>query len=290
MKGIVLAGGTGSRLWPITEGCSKQLLPVYDKPMIYYSLSCLMLAGIKEILLITNPEYIESYRRLLGDGSHLGMSIQYKEQLEPKGIAEAFILGEEFIGNDSVALILGDNLFYGGGLSKRVRAAKSFVEYDGGAVIFGYKVSDPTAYGVVEFDKNMKVLSIEEKPANPKSDYAVTGLYFYDNTVIDIAKDLKPSARGELEITDINKAYMTNHKLAVEELGRGYAWLDTGTCEGLIQAGNLVATIQERQGMYIACLEEIAYNNDWISKKQVKKLAERYKNSYGKYLEAISNV
>lgn len=282
MKGIILAGGSGTRLYPITKGISKHLLPIYDKPMIYYPLSVLMLAGIREVLVISNPEYISLYRNLLGDGSNLGMDISYAVQAEPRGLAEAFIIGEEFIADDNVCLILGDNIFYGqgfGGVLKEVAQATE------GAQIFGYYVPEPSDFGVVEFDNNMKVISLEEKPTKPRSKYAVPGLYFYDKTVVDKAKRLEPSARGELEITDINKLYMQEDRLKVSLLGRGFAWLDTGTYEGLANASNFVRTMQERTGLYISCIEEIAYRNAWIGKVELVGLAREYeKTSYGKYL------
>ncbi len=286
MKSIILAGGSGTRLYPITKSISKQLLPVYDKPMIYYPLSTIMLAGIREILIISNPEYIGLYKQLLNDGNHLGLKIEYKVQEKPKGIAEAFIVGEEFIGNDNVCLILGDNIFHGQGFSGMLQRAASLKE---GAVIFGYYVKDPKRYGVVEFDENNNVVSIEEKPEKPKSHYAVPGLYFYDNNVVEIAKNLKPSARGELEITDVNKEYLKKGQLKVELFGRGFAWLDTGTYDSLLEASNYVETIQKRQGFYISCIEEIAYRNGWISKEQLITLAkELEKVEYGKYLLEIA--
>jgi len=286
MKSIILAGGSGTRLYPITKSISKQLLPVYDKPMIYYPLSTIMLAGIREILIISNPEYIRLYKQLLNDGSHLGLKIEYKVQEKPKGIAEAFIVGEEFIGNDNVCLILGDNIFHGQGFSQMLKRAASLKE---GAVIFGYYVKDPKRYGVVEFDENNNVVSIEEKPEKPKSHYAVPGLYFYDNNVVEIAKNLTPSARGELEITDVNKEYLKRGQLKVELFGRGFAWLDTGTYDSLLEASNYVETIQKRQGFYISCIEEIAYRNGWINKEQLITLAkEMEKVEYGKYLLEIA--
>ncbi|MGF7059799.1 glucose-1-phosphate thymidylyltransferase RfbA [Brassicibacter mesophilus] len=286
MKGIILAGGSGSRLYPITKGISKQLLPIYDKPMIYYPLSVLMLSNIKEVLIISNPEYIDFYKNLLGDGSNLGMRFEYKIQEKPKGLADAFIVGEEFIGEDSVCLILGDNIFYGQGFVPRLANA-SKVKDD--AVIFGYYVPDPREFGVVEFDNNNNVLSIEEKPNRPKSHYAVPGLYYYDNSVVERAKNLKPSARGELEITDLNRTYLNEGKLRVELLGRGFAWLDTGTYDGLANACNFVKTMQERTGLYISCLEEIAYRNKWISREELVSLGKEYeKTEYGKYLLSIA--
>jgi glucose-1-phosphate thymidylyltransferase len=282
MKGIVLAGGSGTRLHPITRGVSKQLLPVYDKPMIYYPISVLMLADIRDILIITSPQDLSSYKRLLGDGQDFGINLSYEIQDKPNGLAEAFILGEGFIGNDSVALILGDNIFYGQGFSPILQKAKS---RKSGATIFSYAVKDPTHFGVIEFDENKRAISIEEKPLKPKSNMAVTGLYFYDNAVIDIAKSIKPSERGELEITSINDLYLKKGNLKVEVLGRGFAWLDTGTHQSLIEASHFVQTIELRQGYKIACLEEIALANDWLSAEQVaKSAADMIKNDYGKYL------
>ena len=288
MKGIVLAGGSGTRLYPITKGVSKQLLPIYDKPMIYYPLSVLMLAQIKEILIISTPRDLPIFKELFGDGSWLGMKFEYAIQEQPRGLADAFIVGEKFIGNDDVALVLGDNIFYGQSFTKTLLDAKESIEKNKGAVIFGYYVKDPTAYGVVEFNKDGKVLGIEEKPMHPKSNYAVPGLYFYDNSVIEIAKNLKPSARGEIEITGVNNEYLNKNQLNVKLLGRGMAWLDTGTYDGLLEASNFIATIQKRQGMYVSCIEEIAYRNKWISKEELLKLASGYKTSYGEYLKFIA--
>ena len=282
MKGIILAGGSGTRLYPITRGISKQLIPIYDKPMIYYPLSTLMLAGITDILVISTPEFTPLFEQLLGDGSEWGISLTYKVQEKPNGLAEAFILGVDFIGDDSVCLILGDNIYYGSGLSKLVQEAAQKTD---GATIFGYHVNDPERFGVVEFDDNMKALSIEEKPENPKSNYAVTGLYFYDNTVVEKAKNLKPSDRGELEITDINKSYLDEDKLDVKVMGRGYAWLDTGTHDSMMDASSFIATIQKRQNLKVACLEEIAYRMGYISKEKLVELAQPMKkNDYGQYL------
>jgi glucose-1-phosphate thymidylyltransferase len=282
MKGIVLAGGSGTRLYPITKGVSKQLLPIYDKPMIFYPISVLMLAGIKDILIISTPDDITGYERLLGDGSQFGINLSYKIQPSPDGLAQAFIIGEEFIGEDNVCLVLGDNIFYGQGFSpKLINAAKK----QRGATVFGYQVKDPERIGVVDFDDNMKALSIEEKPQVPKSNYAVTGLYFYDNSVVEIAKSIVPSDRGELEITCVNNAYLERGELSVEILGRGFAWLDTGTHESLLDAGQFVQTIESRQGYKIACLEEIAFNQGWLESQQIEQLAKpMLKNSYGKYL------
>ncbi|MBM6822911.1 glucose-1-phosphate thymidylyltransferase RfbA [Fusobacterium mortiferum] len=285
MKGIILAGGSGTRLYPMTKSISKQILPIYDKPMIYYPLSVLMLAGIREVLIISTPRDLRCFEELLQDGKELGMSITYKVQEKPNGLAEAFIIGEEFIGKDSVALVLGDNIFFGQAFSPILKEAAKLKK---GAEIFGYLVKDPRAYGVVEFDKDRNVISIEEKPENPKSKYAVPGLYFYDNSVIEKAKSIKPSKRGELEITDLNRLYLEEKSLKVNLLGRGFAWLDTGTHKNLLQASNFIETIQERQGNYIACIEEIAYRNGWITKEELIKLAEPLlKTDYGKYLVEV---
>lgn len=282
MKGIILAGGSGTRLYPITRGISKQLIPVYDKPMIYYPLSTLMLAGIRDILVISTPEYMHLFKELLGDGSGLGLNLSYKVQEHPNGLAEAFILGEDFIGDDSVALILGDNIYYGAGLSQLVQDAAKKTD---GATVFGYHVNDPERFGVVDFDDRMHALSIEEKPAHPKSNYAVTGLYFYDNNVVDVAKHIKPSARGELEITDVNNEYLRRGKLDVKLMGRGYAWLDTGTHDSMLEAANFIATIERRQNLKVAALEEIAYRMGYIDRDKLVELAQPLKkNDYGQYL------
>ena len=288
MKGIILAGGSGSRLYPLTMVTSKQLLPVYDKPMIYYPLSVLMNAGIRDILIISTPQDLPRFQELLRDGSQFGVRLSYKEQPSPDGLAQAFIIGEEFIGDDSVAMVLGDNIFAGHGLKKRLKAAIENAESGRGATVFGYYVDDPERFGIVEFDKNGKAVSIEEKPAKPKSNYCVTGLYFYDNRVVKYAKNLKPSARGELEITDLNRIYLEENQLNVELLGQGFTWLDTGTHESLVEATNFVKTIEQHQHRKIACLEEIAYLNGWISKEDVLKVSELLKkNQYGQYLKDV---
>ncbi len=289
MKGIILAGGSGTRLYPLTKAISKQIMPVYDKPMIYYPLSTLMLAGINEVLIISTPRDLPVFKELLEDGSQLGMKISYAVQEAPNGLAEAFIIGEEFIGDDSVALVLGDNIFYGQSFSRTLLSARERVENNGGATIFGYYVRDPREYGVVEFDENGKAKSIEEKPAQPKSNYAVPGLYFYDNSVVEIAKTITPSARGELEITAVNNAYLDRDNLYVETLGRGFAWLDTGNHDMLLSASNFVSTIQKRQGMYVSCIEEIAFKRGFISADQLKELAKPLmKSDYGKYLVSVA--
>ncbi len=288
MKGIILAGGSGTRLYPITQGISKQLLPVYDKPMIYYPLSVLMLAGIRDVLIITTPEDQDSFKRLLGDGAAFGIKLQYAIQPSPDGLAQAFVIGESFIGQDSVCLVLGDNIFWGPNFTPKLKSAVENAKQGKGATVFGYQVKDPERFGVVEFDENRKAISIEEKPSQPKSHYAVTGLYFYDNQVVELAKEVKPSDRGELEITTLNEMYLNKGKLNVEMLGRGYAWLDTGTHESLLEAAQFVETIEKRQGYKIACLEEIAYNQNWLSRTEVEEKAMLMsKNDYGKYLSAL---
>ncbi len=282
MKGIILAGGAGTRLYPITQGVSKQLLPIYDKPMIFYPISALMLAGIKDVLIISTPEDIDGYKRLLMNGSRFGINISYEVQPSPDGLAQAFLIGEEFIGNDNVCLVLGDNIFYGQGFSPKLRKAASRTS---GATVFGYQVKDPERFGVVDFDNNMKALSIEEKPRNPKSNYAITGLYFYDNDVVKIAKSIKPSIRGELEISSVNNVYLERGDLNIEILGRGFAWLDTGTHDSMLEASSFVQTIEHRQGLKVACLEEIAFNQGWLDAAELKELAEPLmKNGYGQYL------
>ncbi|MDR2632550.1 MAG: glucose-1-phosphate thymidylyltransferase RfbA [Treponema sp.] len=287
MKGIILAGGAGTRLYPITKAVSKQILPLYDKPMIYYPLSVLMLAGIREVLIISSPRDLPLFQELFGDGRGLGMRFAYTPQSTPRGLADAFILGRDFIGEDACALVLGDNIFYGRSFSRTLRQAVAQVQDAGGARIFGYYVKEPSAYGVVSFDETGKALTIEEKPVHPASHYAVPGLYFYDNEVVEIAKQVEPSSRGELEITSVNNAYLAQGRLTVEILGRGMAWLDTGTYDGLLEASNFIATIQKRQGMYVSCIEEIAFANGWLSREELLVLAHSYKTEYGAYLQYI---
>ncbi len=289
MKGIILAGGSGTRLYPITRAVCKQLLPIYDKPMIYYPLSVLMLAGIRDILIISTPVDLPRFRDIFGSGADLGLRLSYKEQPRPNGLAEAFLIGEDFIGSDAVCLVLGDNIFFGHGLTNLLKKAVNDVRTSGGATVFGYYVNDPERYGIVEFDKDGNVLSVEEKPKQPKSRYAVTGLYFYDNDVVTIAKNIKPSGRGELEITDVNKEYLAKKKLRIELMGRGYAWLDTGTHESLLEAVEFIATIEKRQGLKMACIEEIAYRLGYIDKQKLLKAADNHKkNSYGDYLRMVA--
>ena len=288
MKGIVLAGGSGTRLYPITKGISKQLIPIFDKPMIYYPISALMLAGIQDILIISTPHDLSGFKRLLGDGHDLGVRFEYAEQPSPDGLAQAFIIGEKFIGDDCACLVLGDNIFYGSGFTGLLRESIKEAEVNGNATVFGYYVNDPERYGVAEFDKNGNCLSIEEKPEHPKSNYAVVGLYFYPNSVVNIAKNIKPSARGELEITTVNQHYLAQNNLKVKTLRRGFAWLDTGTHDSLMEASNFIEAIEKRQGLKVACLEEIAFNNGWIAKEQVLELAKpMIKNGYGQYLTEI---
>lgn len=287
MKGIILAGGAGTRLHPITLAVSKQILPLYDKPMIYYPLSVLMLSGIREVLIISTPRDIAFFQELFGSGEKLGMRFEYAVQDSPRGLADAFIVGKKFIGSDCVALVLGDNIFYGQGLTPILKQAVGKVTTNGGAAVFGYYVKEPSAYGVVEFGADGKVLGIEEKPREPKSNYAVTGLYFYDNRVVDIAADVRPSARGEIEITSVNNAYLADGSLSVELLGRGMAWLDTGSYDGLLEASNFIATIQKRQGLYVSCIEEIAFTNGWITRESLAAIAASYKTEYGAYLKQV---
>lgn len=288
MKGIILAGGSATRLYPLSKAISKQIMPVYDKPMIYYPLSALMMAGIREVLVISTPRDLPMFRELLGDGSRLGMRLEYKIQEVPNGLAQAFVLGAEFLAGEPGCLILGDNMFYGHGFSRMLKDAVSLIEAQQGACIFGYEVMDPRAYGVVEFDANGHVLSLEEKPEQPKSNYAVPGLYFYDSTVTEKAAALKPSARGEYEITDLNKVYLEEGKLNVKLFSRGFAWLDTGNCDSLLEAGNFIATIQNRQGFYVSCIEEIAWRNGWISTDKLRELGKEMKTAYGRYLERLA--
>ncbi|MCQ2345670.1 MAG: glucose-1-phosphate thymidylyltransferase RfbA [Paludibacteraceae bacterium] len=288
MKGIILAGGSATRLYPLSKAISKQIMPVYDKPMIYYPLSTLMLAGIREVLIISTPRDLPMFEELLGDGSRIGMHLEYKVQLVPNGLAQAFVLGKEFLNGEPGCLILGDNMFYGQGFSQMLREAVAVGEKAKGACIFGYEVADPRAYGVVEFDQSGKVLSLEEKPQQPKSNYAVPGLYFYDQTVCEKAAALQPSARGEYEITDLNKLYLEEGTLQVKLFGRGFAWLDTGNCDSLLEAGNFIATIQNRQGFYVACIEEIAWRNGWISTDKMRELGKEIKTAYGRYLEHLA--
>lgn len=291
MKGIVLAGGAGTRLYPITKGVSKQMLPIYDKPMIYYPISVLMLAGIRDILIISTPEDLPHFRRLLGDGSDFGVFFSYAEQPRPEGLAQAFIIGEKFIGDDDVCMVLGDNIFYGQGFSELLKRARSNVEVNKKATVFGYYVNDPERYGVAEFDSTGKVISIEEKPKQPKSNYAVVGLYFYTNDVVKIAKTIKPSARGELEITTVNQEYLNDDRLSVELMGRGFAWLDTGTHDSLTEASNFVETIEHRQGLKVACLEEIGFEKGWLTKEKMLEVAKPMeKNQYGQYLIKLANT
>jgi len=288
MKGIILAGGSGSRLFPITKVLSKQLVPLYDKPMVYYPLSVLMLAGIRDVLIISTPRDLPLFKELFGNGGWLGMNFDYRIQESPRGLADAFIVGADFIGAESCAMVLGDNVFYGRDFNRTLRNTRNRIEQSGGGAIFGYYVKDPKAYGVVEFDKNGKVLSIEEKPEFPKSHFAIPGLYFYDNAVVDIAKDIRPSVRGEIEITAVNNAYLEQGTLTVETLDRGMAWLDTGTYDGLLEAANFIETVQKRQGMYVSCIEETAYTNGWIGKEDLLRLAAEYKTEYGDYLRYVA--